>query len=720
MSNKINQVGPNRSTNPDDPNPTQPDGGLPEGQVVMYLIALVMVAVATILIGYLVGTTIEGRNGEKDLEANQQQATQAIQTRQGIETEAAVDAAAALNNSQRQGTAQVATLNAQATAALDNVTQQFEATRDTNDTATAIVAAYTDTPVPTPTFTPEVPQAQLLSVLTEVRLGPDTDYPVIGSLSQDTMVDVIGPSADGLWYQIEYTDEDDELMTGFVRADSIRITAGSIAGVEVAADFPTLTPTPSPTSTMTYTPTAFPSSTPSLSPTPINPEASVLSIVTTVRSGPSEDYPVVDILNQDAAVTIMRTSQDGLWFEVRYGDGDIGYVRADALRLTGGSLSGLVVAVVPSPTPLLQATFAPTPTAPQAAAAGQFLVVREGPAEVFSTIGVVGADEPLEIIAISTDGFWFQVEFNTGSNGQGWISGQLIHVAGDLNGLPVVQGPPLPNTGVVGGGASGSGSSTSAGSQSPVDPTDLPISRNNNYNDLDDLNAYAYQFAVAVDGEGDGQPYQLFLTMDYAQSLNPDQAILSVDAIGDVESFLGGTDTEFLEEFLPLIVGRSGNISYFYSEADGFCFDVGNDLDLVTFRDDFQTTTTQNSIDLINSFPPSTVYGIVDQNGLVGISGNHYQLLGLQQGDDFAPLEGVKADFWWTDDESVLYGFRVELSLNADNLSDYIDVVTILGIGVENFSTFEGTVTIYVLPRAIDDVAVDMTTPPAECDTILP
>lgn len=716
MSNKTTQVDPNRPKNADDskPNQSPTNGGLPEGQVVWYLIALVVAAVATVVIGYLIGITIEGRNADKDIEANQQQATQAIETREAFATEVALNASSALSDTQSQATAQIATLNAQATAALDSVTQQFEATRDANATSTAVVEAYTTTP------TPQIPQAQLLSVLTQVRLGPDAAYPIIGNLSQDTVVDVIGPSEDGLWYQIEYTDEDDEVMTGFVTSQSIRLTGGSLSGLEVVADFPTLTSTPSPTATATYTSSPTSTLIPTFTSTPTSPEASVLSVITTVHVGPGDDYPVIDILNQDSEVSILGTSDDGLWLQVEYDD-EIGFVRADTVRLTGGSLNAVEVVLFPTNTPIPEPTIAPTPSSPEAAAAGEFLVIREGPAEVFSTIGVVSANQSLEIIGISTDGYWFQVQFNDGPSGDGWISGQLVRIAGDLTGLPVVQGPPLPNTGVAGASdVTGSGASTSAGSQNPIDPSDLPSSRNNNYDDLDNLNAYAYQFAIAVDGEGDGQPYQLFVTVDYAQALNPDQAIMNIDATGDVENFLGGSDSEFLGEFLPLIVGSVGDVTYFYSQSDEFCFDVGEDIDLPTFRDEFQLTTSQNSIDLLDTFSDSAVYGIVDQNGLVGILGDHYQLLGTEQSGQITPIDGVKADFWWTPDQSVLFGFRVELALDAGNIDLYSDVLATLDVGIDQFNTFEGTVTIYLLPRAIDSSAIDMTTPPDACNNILP
>lgn len=117
--------------------------------------------------------------------------------------------------------------------------------------------------------------------------------------------------------------------------------------------------------------------------------------------------------------------------------------------------------------PVEQATTAPEPTAEPTAvpatptsSAPQVRVttganIRSGPGLVFDPpIGSLAAGATAEILAVSTSGTWYRIQFY---NGDGWISGSTVEVQGDTASLPREAGPatPVPPT--------------------PVPPTNTPL-----------------------------------------------------------------------------------------------------------------------------------------------------------------------------------------------------------------------------------------------------
>ena len=140
------------------------------------------------------------------------------------------------------------------------------------DTATFTPTA-TVTPTPTPTFTPTstptatpaTPVVQMARAIA-ARLGPGAQYPVVMTFEAGERLDILGVSADGLWYQVLLPDG----TTGWVvSSQSLVEVFGSRAIIAVAAA-PTDTPTYTLTPTATATPTATrtPTNTPTYTPTP--------------------------------------------------------------------------------------------------------------------------------------------------------------------------------------------------------------------------------------------------------------------------------------------------------------------------------------------------------------------------------------------------------------------------------------------------------------------
>ncbi len=765
------------------PEEAPPEEALDDASIVWYLVALIMTALGTILIGYVIGTTLEGQKAEETLEAVQQEhatnvaqmdaestiavagveANMATSEAHGvatvgainaISTQSAISAAAMLDTSRQEAVANLATSEAQGQSDLENVraeatqamatsraeatqaiaTQRAEATEainqvtqavgeqrqqtaEANATETAIVEAYT--PTPTATATPLIPEGEVQSVTTIVRLGPGEAFPIIGNLNQGQMVEIIGVSEDGEWLQVQYIPAGGDADTpaiGFVPATVVSRTVGSMDNVEVASDYPSLTPTPSltytPTPTTTHTPTFTPTALPP-TPTPSTPEAQVMAIAVTVHEGPGEEYPIADVINQDAPVSVVGTSEDGLWLQVIY-EGGTGFVRAEALQLTGGSLVGIGVA---SYSTLPPPTIAPTPSVPEAMAAGQFVVVREGPGEVFPTVGIVSTNQILELTGVSVDGVWFQVAFDVAPDGLGWVSGQVVNVAGDLGALPAVAGPPPPEgtEPTVGEGDVGTGASSSAGSLGPVDVVELPDTLDMNYDQLPDVGAYSYEVTLAINGEADGDDYQSFVSLNYAQSEDGSTATVTVDVTGAFVNELVNNDLAFLSEFMPVTVGTDGSSNYFYSQNDDVCFDLGPDVEMEDVLTQFEALITADEVAFLGDLPANAAFGVVDESGLVGIEGVHYQLLGLEEGGEVVPFDDFKVDLWWSEDETILYGYRITIDVDSEFFFQYRDTLAQFDPAFNEVDNFEGEITFYLLPRAIDNAAEDAAAPPSAC-----
>lgn len=782
-----------------EPRPLEENGPL------WYTIALIGSAIAMLIVGFAVGTFLERNAADEDLEARdqtviavQREATSAVELLE-TDAEAARESANARLESARatstaavnaleersveeqqaaqetlsavetQSAEDIATIEADraatleaanetATAAIGAVTQDASdrstATQDAIDAATVIASSFTptpsETPLPTETSTPSTPEGIVNSVAVPVRLGPGIAFPQIDTLTQDTNVLIVSASDDGLWLGVVYERENEERQ-GYVEAEAVQRTGGSLQGLEVAADFPSLTPTPSATNTETPIPTASitatftPSATaipPTLTSTPENPVGVVDAILTTVYANPSTEAAVLGVLSLEEVVDIVGITADGEWLQITAAS-LTGWVRSDTLAFTGGNPADVELIVQPTATPSpLPPPIEPTATlaAPVAVASGQFVVVREGPSIVFDAIGVVSASEPLDIVAVSEDGLWFQVVFDAAEDGFGWVSGEVISIAGPFAELPVEAGPALPATAApdvtdttetpddnvdttdatetpdtIETGDASDGPS-SAGSPTAIEPAQLPETLNVDYDNLPGVGAYSYELAVAINGQRDGVPYESFLTVTYTQDDNGNAHVL-IDAAGGFESVLSENDLGLLLDFLPVTIGQTANNqSYVYSPSGDLCFDLGAGLDVSEIQTLFENIFTAQDFLFIDDLPADVVFGELETDGLLGIGGNQYQVIGIEQDGEIVPSPDFKGDLWWSEDESSLYGYRVAVNVNDDSLLQYRDLLESLDPSFATTSSFNGDVTVYLLPRAINESAEAELAIPEACD----
>ncbi|MDX2137349.1 MAG: serine/threonine protein kinase [Chloroflexota bacterium] len=99
--------------------------------------------------------------------------------------------------------------------------------------------------------------------------------------------------------------------------------------------------------------------------TPIPPTATPATAVAqvlrdlVVRLGPGTDYPVVDTIPVDTALTILGITDDGSWLQVELPDGRIAWLSAGRLVDVSGNIASVAIAQAPTETP----SSTPEPTA---------------------------------------------------------------------------------------------------------------------------------------------------------------------------------------------------------------------------------------------------------------------------------------------------------------------------------------------------------------------
>lgn len=95
----------------------------------------------------------------------------------------------------------------------------------------------------------------------------------------------------------------------------------------------------------------------------------------------------------------------------------------------------------PEPTDPPEPTNSPTPNVPMATFTTG-VNVRRGPDTVFDPpIGSYAANDSAEVLAVSPDRAWYKVRYY---NSEGWVFANLMTVSGNIDNLPVDEGPPRP------------------------------------------------------------------------------------------------------------------------------------------------------------------------------------------------------------------------------------------------------------------------------------
>jgi uncharacterized protein YraI len=137
-----------------------------------------------------------------------------------------------------------------------------------------------------------------------VRAGPGTNYPRLGRLWPGETAPVVGQSADGLWWQIEFAGADDShtdagLSLGWVTAEFVTLVGDAEAVPVMRATpstptsmlSPTLMATSTPSPTTMPSPTASPMPAPTSTPTPTGTQTPTRPTAPTHTPTPSAQPP---------------------------------------------------------------------------------------------------------------------------------------------------------------------------------------------------------------------------------------------------------------------------------------------------------------------------------------------------------------------------------------------------------------------------------------------
>lgn len=71
--------------------------------------------------------------------------------------------------------------------------------------------------------------------------------------------------------------------------------------------------------------------------------------------------------------------------------------------------------------------------------------VRGGPATSFERVGSLAEGSFAAVTGRNETGDWWQIEFEAGPEGQGWVAAEVVEFVGDATAVPVVAGPALPD-----------------------------------------------------------------------------------------------------------------------------------------------------------------------------------------------------------------------------------------------------------------------------------
>lgn len=177
------------------------------------------------------------------------------------------------------------------------------------------------------------------------------------------------------------------------------------------------------------------------------PTGKVTVVHLNVRSTPSMSGSILGALGQDAVVTILGTSDDGDWLNVKTtAMSEAGWVFADYVATDGAAAAGAMQGqdTAAAATPAAEAT-----ASAAAPAGGSGLIaaviptrinVRSGPGTNCGIVASANNGDQLPVTGVNADSTWYQVKV-AGVAEPGWVFSTLTSLSGPLGGVPTVAAP---------------------------------------------------------------------------------------------------------------------------------------------------------------------------------------------------------------------------------------------------------------------------------------
>jgi uncharacterized protein YraI len=203
------------------------------------------------------------------------------------------------------------------------------------------------------------------------------------------------------------------------------------AGCGIQVDInETETPTaPVITSTLPPTLTPRPSETP-LPPPPsptVTPVEGIASTQVNVRAEPSTAGEALGIIAANTRVEIVGRDPGGNWWQIIYPTGVDG---------KGWVTAQFITTAIQPEVPVIEGEEM-NPNSVGDAVVIQQLNVRSGPGTGFNSLGILNANDVVNLTGKNGNGTWLQIEFDDGPNGKGWVNAGFVR-AENAEDLPIL------------------------------------------------------------------------------------------------------------------------------------------------------------------------------------------------------------------------------------------------------------------------------------------
>lgn len=254
-----------------------------------------------------------------------------------------------------------------------------------------------------PTPGPGLPQ---LTSMSEVGIfdGPGETYEQLALLPRESIVEVVGVSAENTWYAIKISDDN---QLGWVAAEMVEVNNTDRLPVLDASGQHVIEQ--------------------------INNQPRVISLGTTkILFGPGPDYGEIGYLEKGQEVELVGRDPEELWWVIRvpYVEGGLGWVSNDQVIAENTE----DVPVATADVSLLNEKLVEDDG--QLVSAIENINIRSGPGLGYNKIGVVAIGQQVSATGISPDGFWLAIRIPESSE-LGWISADYV-VPQDFENLKII------------------------------------------------------------------------------------------------------------------------------------------------------------------------------------------------------------------------------------------------------------------------------------------
>jgi len=279
---------------------------------------------------------------------------------------------------------------------------------------------------------PDGPYIQA-SDITNVRGGPATSFEVVGRLAADSAVSVVGRTEASDWWEIDFEAGPDG--KGWVSGEVVEFVGdASLVPVVDAPDTPSIEVVETDSiSETTEVASEIATSTPMVRVPPggVN-----------IRTGPGLDFELLGRLDEGTSAPVVAKNENGDWWQIEYSSGEDGVAWvADVVIEFVGNRDSVPLAVTTEVTSA-SAGETSTPIAAEAVVVGSIeavdpVNVRSEPSVDGVVLGGLFPGESADVLAISADGEWWQIDFADAPDQAVWVATEFVRFTGDKITIPI-------------------------------------------------------------------------------------------------------------------------------------------------------------------------------------------------------------------------------------------------------------------------------------------